>query len=91
MSIYERPTKSLMVDWAKENLPPGQTFKKSAAMQWFAKEYPKIKSNTVNMHVEGMAVILALRLGHEPAHVDVFERALTQRADGLIAHWGVLS
>jgi len=49
MPIYERPTKSLMVDWAKENLSPGQ----SAAVQWFAKNYPKIKSNTVNIHVEG--------------------------------------
>jgi endonuclease len=41
MPIYERPTKSLMVDWAKENLSPGQTFKKSAAVQWFAKELPE--------------------------------------------------
>jgi endonuclease len=43
LSIYERPTKSLMADWAKENLSPGQTFKRSAAVQWFAEHYPKIK------------------------------------------------
>src|SRR5712691_12471983 len=35
--------------------------------------------------------ILALRIGHEPAHVHVFEHALAQRADGLLAHWGLLS
>jgi RecB family endonuclease NucS len=53
-----------MVDWAKENLSPGQTFKKAAAVQWFAKNYPKIKSNTVNMHVEGMAVNNLVRKHH---------------------------
>jgi hypothetical protein len=64
MPIYERPTKSLMVDWAKENLSPGKIFKKSAPVQWFAKNYPKIKSNTVNMHVEGMAVNNSVRKHH---------------------------
>ncbi len=64
MPIYERPTKSLMSDWAKENLSVGQTFKKSAAVQWFAKNYPRIKSNTVNMHVEGMAVNNPVRKHH---------------------------
>ena len=33
-------------------------------MQWFAKNYPKIKSNTVNMHVEGMAVYNPVRKHH---------------------------
>jgi hypothetical protein len=35
--------------------------------------------------------VLALRIGHEPAHVHVIEHALAQRADGLLAHWGLLS
>src|SRR5260370_26144172 len=35
--------------------------------------------------------VLALRIGHEPAHAHVFEPALAQRADGLLAHWGLLS
>jgi endonuclease len=64
MSIYERPTKSLMADWAKEHLRPGQTFRKSAPMEWFARHYPKIKSNTVNMHVEGMSVNNLVRKHH---------------------------
>src|ERR1700737_2476561 len=34
--------------------------------------------------------VLALRIGHEPAHVHVLEHALAQRADGLLAHWGPL-
>lgn len=33
---------------------------------------------------------LALPIGHEPAHVDVFEHALAQRADGILAHAPVL-
>src|SRR5258708_3975923 len=35
--------------------------------------------------------VLALRIGHEPAHGHVFEHALAQRADGLLAHWEFLS
>src|SRR5882724_10564881 len=35
--------------------------------------------------------VLALRIGYEPAHVHVIEHALAQRADGLLAHWGLLS
>src|ERR1700676_92393 len=35
--------------------------------------------------------ILALRIRHEPAHAHVFEHALAQRADGLLAHWELLS
>jgi hypothetical protein len=35
--------------------------------------------------------VLALRLGREPAHAHVLEHALAQRADGLLAHWGLLS
>jgi endonuclease len=64
MSIYERPTKSLMADWAKEHLSQRQTFKKSAAVQWFAEHYGKIKRNTVNMHVDGMSVNNPIRRYH---------------------------
>src|SRR5580704_14040390 len=64
MSIYERPTKSLMADWAKQHLGQGQTFNKAAPMQWFAEHYPKIKSNTVSMHVEGMSVNNSVRKHH---------------------------
>ena len=56
MPIYERPTKSLMADWAKQHLTPGQTFKKSDAVQWFAEHYGKIKRNTINIHIDVMSV-----------------------------------
>ena len=64
MSIYERPTKSLMTDWAKEHLSQGQIFKKAEPVRWFAEHYPKIKSNTVDMHVEGMSVNNTVRKHH---------------------------
>lgn len=64
LSIYERPTKSLMADWAKENLALGQTFKKAAFVQWFAQHYPKIKHNTVGMRVEGMLINNRVRKHH---------------------------
>ncbi len=64
MSIYERPTKSLMTDRAKEQLSQGQIFKKAEPVRWFAEHYPKIKSNTVDMHVEGMSVNNTVRKHH---------------------------
>jgi endonuclease len=64
MSIYERPAKALMADWAKEHLVRGQTFNKSAAVRWFAEHYPKIKRNTVGMHVEGMSINNPVRKHH---------------------------
>jgi endonuclease len=64
MPIYERSTKLLMSDWAKQHLLPGQTFNKSTVVRWFSEHYPKIKSNTVSMHVEGMAVNNSVRRHH---------------------------
>lgn len=56
MPIYDRPTKALMAEWAKEYLKPSQNFSKSDPERWFAENYPRIKRNTVHMHVEGMSV-----------------------------------
>ena len=56
MPIYEKPTKELMREFATECLTPGQVFNGKEAVAWFAERYPKIKDNTVSMHVEGMAV-----------------------------------
>jgi endonuclease len=53
-----------MADWAKEHLSPGQTFKRADAVRWFKEHYPKIKSNTVNMHVDGMSVNNPIRKHH---------------------------
>ncbi len=65
MSIYDRTTKELMHDFAKTELEPGKVFSRRDAQKWFAAHYPKIKSNTVGMHVDGMAVNAARRK-HSP-------------------------
>jgi len=54
--IYSKPTKDLMAEWANEHLKPRQVFGKPEVVLWFKKNYPDIKSNTVQMHVEGMSV-----------------------------------
>jgi hypothetical protein len=64
MAIYEKPTKTLMLEFVKENLKPGQTFEKKQAVNWFAKHYPNIKPTTVQMHVEGMAINSTVRKHH---------------------------
>ncbi len=56
MPIYEKPTKQLMEEWVREHLKPGRVFAKVEPVLWFRRHYPNIKSNTVEMHVEGMAV-----------------------------------
>lgn len=64
MSIYDKPTKTLMREFAQQQLIKGQIFDKSDAVEWFAKRYPKIRSTTVQMHVEGMAVNSTARKHH---------------------------
>lgn len=64
MPIYEKPTKTLMAEWAKANLTPGQTFSKTAPLSWFAEHYSKIKPQTVRMHVDGMSVNNPVRRHH---------------------------
>jgi hypothetical protein len=56
MSIYPKPTKILMKEFVGQNIKPGQAFEKKQAVDWFGQKYPNIKPNTVQMHVEGMAV-----------------------------------
>ena len=64
MTIYQKPTKSLMLEFARECLKPGQVFDRTEAIDWFAKHYPKINPKTVEMHVEGMAVNNPVRKHH---------------------------
>lgn len=71
MPIYDRPAKDIMREWANENIKPGEIFKKSDPVAWFRKRYPKIKSSTVEMHVEVMAINNGrLRRHHPSVHED---------------------
>lgn len=64
MSIYDQPTKTLMKEFVKAELKPGQIFNKAQAVRWFAQHYPKIRPTTVQMHVEGMSVNAPVRRHH---------------------------
>lgn len=64
MTIYNKPTKELMKEFTKEKLAKGQIFSKTDAAHWFSKHYPKIKSSTVEMHVEVMSVNSTSRQHH---------------------------
>jgi RecB family endonuclease NucS len=64
MPIYEKPTKVLMHEFAKEQLKPGQIFERRDAVDWFAKRYPNIRPTTVQMHVEGMSINSSDRKHH---------------------------
>ena len=64
MTIYEKPTRELMHEFATQELKPGQVFSRKDAVRWFADHYPKIKSNTVGLHVDGMSVNSSQRRHH---------------------------
>lgn len=66
MPIYDKPTKTLMAEYATAHLKPGQIFNKQEPVDWFRNNYPNIKSNTVGLHVEGMAVNNANHRKHSP-------------------------
>ncbi len=51
MSIYEKSTNQLLQEYIQGNLKPGQTIDREQIITWFAKNYPKIKSNTVSCHI----------------------------------------
>lgn len=65
MSIYEKPAKALMQDFVRDEIKEGQTFAKVDATRWFDRNYPKIKSNTVRIHVDVMAVNSLSRKHHQ--------------------------
>jgi hypothetical protein len=64
MPIYDRPTKTLMKEFAGANLSKGQRFSKDDAVNWFRAHYPRIQPATVGMHVEAMSVNSRLRKHH---------------------------
>ncbi len=69
MPIYAKTTKELMHEFAAQVLKPGQVFTRQDAVRWFAEHYPKTKSKTVTMHVEGMSVLFRHRRNQHYAHI----------------------
>jgi hypothetical protein len=83
MAIYEKPTKTLMLEFVKENLKPGQIFEKKQAVNWFKQHYPNIRPTMVQMHVEGMAINSKVRKHHPSTRNQswVIRRLLPRKAD----------
>jgi hypothetical protein len=51
MSIYKKSTNQLLTEFLNENCQPGETINKEEIVDWFSRNYPKIKSNTVGCHI----------------------------------------
>lgn len=50
-TIYEKSTRALLKDMLKEwNLRPGQVFTTSRVLEWFARNYPKLKASSLRAH-----------------------------------------
>lgn len=75
MPIYERPVRLLMKDMAHAfALQPGQPFTRQQAIDWFAQNYPEIKTGTVHCHLIRLSTNAPTRLHYnaKPEEDDVF-------------------
>ena len=51
-TIYDKPTRALLKDMLAEwNLKPDETFSAQRAVDWFAKNYPKLKAGSIHAHL----------------------------------------
>jgi len=65
--IYEKPTRALLKDMLQDwGLKPGQVFTIARAVEWFAANYPKLKSGSIRAHLVQAATNDVSRL-HHPA------------------------
>ena len=65
--IYEKPTRALLKDMLQAwELKPGQVFTIARAVEWFAKNYPKLKPGSIRAHLVQAATNDNSRL-HHPA------------------------
>lgn len=66
-TIYEKSTRLLLKDMLSDwGLKPGQVFTSSRVIEWFAKNYPKLKTGSIRAHLVQAATNDRGRL-HHPA------------------------
>lgn len=64
-TIYEKATRVLLKDMLSEwKLRPGQVFTTSRALEWFAKNYPKLKATSIRAHLVQASTNDKSRLHH---------------------------
>jgi hypothetical protein len=51
---YDKTTKELILDWARERLRADEAFSPEPVVAWFAARYPLLDPKTVRAHLEGM-------------------------------------
>ena len=64
-NIYDQSTRELLQEFIEEYLQADQVFSKKEATNWFAKNYPKLKSITVTNHIDWAAVNSMNRRHHK--------------------------
>lgn len=64
-TIYDKPTRALLKDMVAEwGLKPGQVFTSLRAIEWFAKNYPKLKPGSIRAHLVQASTNDRSRLHH---------------------------
>lgn len=67
MPLYDKPVRVLLLDMIAELAPSAGTyFTKDDALEWFARNYPKVKEGTVAAHLLRFSTNAASRLHYSP-------------------------
>lgn len=65
MAIYDRPTRILMREMVDAlALKPGEPITKQRVINWFAENYPKLKTGTISAHLTRMSTNAPSRTHH---------------------------
>jgi endonuclease len=75
MAIYDKPVWQLMWDMVEEmNLQPGETLSRTQVLDWFRRNYPRIKQATISAHLIRLSTNAPSRLHYnaKPRQDDLF-------------------
>jgi endonuclease len=75
MAIYDKPVWRLMWDMVKDlNLQPGETISRRQVLDWFRRNYPRIKQGTISAHLIRLSTNAPSRLHYnaKPKQDDLF-------------------
>lgn len=71
MAIYDKPVRLLMRDMVEDiGLTKSQILTKEQVVQWFAKNYPKIKQGTISAHLIRLSTNAPTRIHYKAKQAD---------------------
>lgn len=71
MAIYDKPVRLLMRDMVKDiDLTKNQILTKEQVLQWFSKNYPKIKQGTISAHLIRLSTNAPTRIHYKAKQAD---------------------